>query len=109
MKSWCHTKEKLRKMPRNKEAGHLTPSLCLNLTPSWCLELSSINILLAQGVIDPWRGLKILCNWNSFKKCCISSALDGTDDEILHQNNCENECNEENDDERHLSYIDDYQ
>ena len=39
--------------------------------------------LLTDWVADSWLELDPKCIINGFKKCCISNALDGTEDDLL--------------------------
>ena len=40
-------------------------------------------ITLAQWVKDTWDELNVPVITRSFKKCCISNALDGTEDDLV--------------------------
>ena len=42
---------------------------------------------LAQWVLDSWNDIKSPIIVKSFKKCCISNAMDGTEDDILWEHN----------------------
>ena len=40
-------------------------------------------LTLAQWVKDSWADIKVLMVVKSFKVCCISNSLDGTEDDIV--------------------------
>ena len=43
--------------------------------------------MLAQWVLDSWNEIKSPIIVKSFKKCCISNAMDGTEDDIIWEHN----------------------
>ena len=42
---------------------------------------------LAQWVLDSWNEIKSPIIVKSFKKCCISNAMDGTEDDLIWEHN----------------------
>ena len=46
---------------------------------------------LAQWVKDTWDEIKVSVVTKSFKKCCISNALDGTEDDMVWEDRDESE------------------
>ena len=46
---------------------------------------------LAQWVKDTWNDIKVPVVTKSFKKCCISNALDGTEDDLVWEDPDESE------------------
>ena len=51
-------------------------------TPSGSLRAPTLDTL-AQWVLDSWNAIQTPIVVKSFKKCCISNAMDGTEDDML--------------------------
>ena len=57
----------------------------MSYTPAGNLKAPRLDIL-AQWVLESWNDVKAPIVIKSFKKCCISNAMDGTEDDILWEN-----------------------
>ena len=67
--------------------GNYTNWLLANdheLTPTGKIKKPSVA-LLCEWVIDAWSKIEARFIINGFKKCCVSNAMDGTEDDILWQ------------------------
>ena len=53
---------------------------------------------LAQWVLDSWNEIKSPIIVKSFKKCCISNAMDGTEDDLIWEHNLKDKDVEPKDD-----------
>ena len=53
-----------------------------SFTPAGNLKAPTLDIL-AQWVLESWEDVKKPVVEKSFKKCCISNKMDGTEDDIL--------------------------
>lgn len=63
------------------------------LTPSGKLKKAPVS-LLAEWILTAWRRISPESIVSGFKKCCISNAMDGTEDDIIWQE--ENRIADEN-------------
>ena len=62
---------------------------------------------LAQWILDLWNDVKAPIIVKSFKKCFISNAMDGTEDDILWEHNINNKDVEHADEVDDLTEADD--
>lgn len=67
------------------------------LTPTGKIRKPSVA-LLGQWILASWNDMKSESIVKGFKKCCISNAMDGSEDNVLWQNSEDEDDNEEAED-----------
>jgi hypothetical protein len=68
------------------------------------MKKPSVSVF-CEWVLEAWNGLSSDSIIHGFKKCCISSDLDGTEDDVLWETVPDNSKSDTSDEETDIEYV----